>query len=137
MSHKETLTRHKVEILRTLSQHVIETGKNEVPLRILRNDINAYNNAQKLRYHGLIFQVRRGVWGITRNGWAFLRGDLDLPTFVRIENNHIVAWSDVKVNIRRVYQGSTEVVTTFEYFIGDQPVGLRPFEHAGRQVTLL
>lgn len=55
-----------------------------------------HNNFQKLRYFGLVHHVKdqdgnrkAGRWLITRNGWAFLRGDLAIPDFVMTFRNKI------------------------------------------------
>lgn len=108
--------------------HVATTGKNEIPLNILRDNINDYNNAQKLRYHGLIYKIKRGTWGITRIGGQFLKGDTVLAKWVKIEDNHIVEKSDKLIDITEVYAGSSAIATEFEYFENDVPVGLRPIE---------
>lgn len=57
---------------------------------------NEYNNFQKLRYFGLVHHVKdqdgnrkAGRWLVTRNGWAFLRGDLQIPEYVRTFRNKI------------------------------------------------
>lgn len=129
MAHKETLNKHKVEILKRMADHVMTTHRNEVPLSILRDNVNHYNNAQKLRLHALIFKVKRGTWGITSHGWRFLRGVQDLPRFVLVEDNRITLRSSELVNIRHVFQGSTVIHTTFEYFDATgKPVGVRPLD---------
>lgn len=125
-SHKEHLNKHKVEILKRMVAYVNEHNKNEIPLSILRDNINDYNNAQKLRYHALIFKVKRGTWGITNHGAKFLRGKQDLPAWVRIENNHIKERSAETVNIRKLNQGQTVVATFFDYYDNDESIGVRP-----------
>jgi len=118
-SHKERLNAHKLAILRRMANHVRDTGKNEIPLTILRDNINDYNNAQKLRYHAIIFKVKRGTWGITSYGWAWLRGDKELPRDVFVANNHIVAKSDETISVRQLNNGEVVVQNQYEYYNQD------------------
>lgn len=121
--------------------------KNDIHNSMFANDTNFYNNFQKLRYHGLVYYARdengqrvRGHWLITRNGWAFLRGEIRLPKHVLVKNNHIVGRSDEDVSMRDVYVGAETMQTTFEYFDEDgRPVGIRPhrqslFNQIGLQI---
>jgi hypothetical protein len=136
-SHKEHLNKHKVEILKRMADHVHDTGKNEVPLKVLSDNINDYNNAQKLRYHALIFKIKRGVWGITSHGWDFLRGNKDLSKWVIISENRIEHKSTRLINIRNAYQGSTVVDVTFEYYDNGVPMGIRPMDSIVNQLELI
>ncbi len=150
-AHKEVLSKMKLTMLKSAAAHVIATEVNDFKksdiAEMLEN--SAYGNFQKLRYHGLVTPARdkagnrvRGRWLITRNGWAFLRGELDLPKFVLVRNNHVVDGSHSKVllNVRDVYRGSDAIVTTFEYFdheTGEQ-IGYRPtLQHQPIQGSLL
>jgi hypothetical protein len=73
---------------------------------------------------------------ITRNGWAFLRGEIQIHKWVLVRENHIVSYSPELVSVRDVYYGSEAITTTFEYFdeYGNQ-VGYRPMQ-ASRQGVL-
>jgi len=115
-THKEFLNAHKLHILKRMANHVRTTGKNEVPLRVLADDVNDYANAQKLRYSALIFKIKRGTWGITSHGWAFLRGDKDLPRHVYIADNSIQARSDELINVRELNKGEVVIQNQFEYY---------------------
>jgi hypothetical protein len=138
MSHKETLNKMKAEILKTAGQLVINTNRNQFKKRDvpgLADNPTRYNNFQKLRYHGLIAQARRnGVklrdeWVITRNGWAFLRGELSLPKYVTVLDNHLVEGGKSKhlVKMLDVLKGGMYLETQFEYFDDEgRPVGIRP-----------
>lgn len=144
LAHKEVISRKKLDMLRVAASHVIETGKNDFPLNVLRGDIYLYNNFQKLRYHGLVHHVtvngqkKRGHWVITRNGWAFLRGELALPSYVLVQNNKIVAWADERVRLKDVWYGFSELDTTFQYFDEHgEPIGWRPGSVLSKQATLL
>ena len=137
LQHKEKLSRHKIEMLKKAVQYVNQHNKNEIPISIFRGEINDYNNWQKNRFHGLIFKVKRGTWGITKQGGQFLRGELDLPKWVIIQDNHIIERSQRRVNIRHAYQGSTVVHTTFEYFRDNEPIGIRPLEIRVNQMSLV
>lgn len=126
-AHKETLNKHKLMLLQEAASHVMKTLKNEFPLHELSGNINSYNNFQKLRYSGLIFKVKRGTWGITRNGWAFLRGEIALPKYVLVRDNHIITKSNNLVYLKDIYYGADYIQTVFEYFNEyGEPVGLRP-----------
>jgi hypothetical protein len=116
-THKETLNRHKLYLLKQGADEVARTGKNIVDIKIFRSNINSYNNWQKLRYHGLIAKTdKRGEWVITTNGWNFLRGDISLPSYVVIGDNHIVERADTHVDANKLYKTEEIVDTTFEYY---------------------
>ncbi len=77
----------------------------------------------------------KGQWLITRNGWAFLRGEIELSKYVLVSNNHIKERSDEKVTHRNVNAGVMEITTAFEYFDdNNRPVGLRPSAPAPKPV---
>lgn len=143
-AHKESMSRAKLTMLKTAADYVITHERNEVPATVF-HDISSYNNFQKLRYHGLIHYWRnsqgnevRGKWLITRNGWAFLRGELSIPKYIIVKNNHLESRSDTLVSVRDVYYGSEILQTTFEYFDeAGRPVGFRPTLQPDRQVVLL
>lgn len=133
LTHKETLNKMKLKMLKIAARHVIETKVNDFSLKELDDNVSNYANWQKLRYHGLVHYVtkngsrQRGRWLITRNGWAFLRGEISLPKYVLVKNNHIESRSDRLITVREVYYGAEEIQTTFEYFDDDgKPVGFRP-----------
>lgn len=144
--HKENLNKHKLTMLQTAARHVIQTGVNEFSKKDFMKGHSNYANFPKLRYHGLIFKARKdgrkvkGRWGVTRNGWAFLRGELNVPVFVKVQNNSIKERSERTVNVKDVYRGSEAIETAFEYFDHEtgQPVGVRPTSTpTNRQQTLL
>ncbi len=153
-THKEVISKQKLTMLQTAAKLVIDTGVNDFKKRDVGNFASsptAYNNFQKLRYHGLITQVKKdGVkyrerWLITRNAWEFLRGDRDMPKWVMVRNNHIdedFARCTQLVNVKDVYRGSEAITTTFEYFDHDtgEQVGYHPViarAEGGQQQTLL
>ena len=127
-------------MLKAAAKEVIETNKNDFRKRDIadiQNSNTAYNNFQKLRYHGLIAHVtdsgvkQRDRWLITRNAWAFLRGEIELPKWVMIRNNHIdesFNRCDDTIGVKGVYRGSDAITTTFEYFDHDTgaQIGFRP-----------
>jgi len=118
MSHKETLNAHKLTMLKEAKKLVLANGKNEIKLNDLRHDVNLYNNFQKLRYHALIYKLKRGTWGITSHGWEFLRGTKDLPKWVWIDGNKIQAYSQELVNVRDLNFGEPVIQEVFEYSDG-------------------
>jgi len=137
-THKEMLTKHKLTILKVAAQHVMSTGVNDFRMRDMGDFTTSpsdYNNFSKLRFHGLITPVKdklsdrkiKGRWLITRNGWAFLRGELDIPKYVMVRNNSVQSRSDARISVRDVFYGSEVIQTTFEYFDdAGKPVGVRP-----------
>lgn len=136
MVHREVMNRHKVDILKRMADHVIATGRNEIPLKALANDINDYNNCQKLRYHACIFKIKRGTWGITSHGWDFMKGEKELPRRIYVEDNAIVSRSDDMVNIREIVTAPFFVYNTFEYQ-DENGVVIRPVEKPVTQLGLL
>jgi len=154
-AHKEILSKQKLTMLQTAARHVIATGVNDFKKRDVgdfANSPTAYNNFQKLRYHGLITQVKKdGVkyrerWLITRNAWAFLRGELEMPKWVMIRNNHIdenFPRCQELIGVKDVYRGSEAIVTTFEYFDHDTgaQIGFKPViaqaPHQAEQQSLI
>lgn len=133
-AHKEVLNKMKLTMLQTAAQHVKETMRNDFKVYEFapEDQFKTYHNFQKLRYHGLITPVQenaqriRGRWLITRNGWAFLRGEVDLPKSVKVRNNKVVERDSKLINVRDVYRGSDVIATTFEYFEDGEPIGYRP-----------
>lgn len=135
-ARKEHLNKMKLIMLRTAAQHVMKTMSNDFMVRDIADpeEFKLFNNFQKLRYHGLVTPTRdgagkriKGHWLITRNGWAFLRGDIMLPRYVLVQDNHIEGRADEDVSLRQVASQDFEIVTQFEYFDdNNKPVGLRP-----------
>ncbi len=83
-------------------------------------------------------QLVRNEWVITRNGFRFLRGSIQLPKFVLIKRNHVVERSDSYVSLTDVWRGAPYLETRFEYFDdNNNPIGLRPLDMKERQVTLV
>lgn len=139
---KEMLNKHKIQMLKRAAMHVkqqYDAGEPDANDFMVRDftepeDFKRYNFFSHLRLHGLVFKqtdaagnVLRGRWGITRNGWAFLRGQLQLPAYVLIKNNHIEIRADLLVSFSDVWRGEDTMQTTFEYFDDDgKPVGIFP-----------
>lgn len=146
-AHKEVLNKHKLVMLKAAAQRVMETMSNDfkkADLREIMGDHSHYANFQKLRYHGMITPVRiegqriKGRWLITRNGWAFLRGEISLPAYVLVKNNHIESHAEQLVHFRDLWRGEALVATQFEYFDdAGNPVGLRPSTPRNPQMSML
>lgn len=143
-ARKETLNKQLVTSLQTAAVHITSSGRNDFDLHELFNNTNAYNNFQKLRLFGLVHHVTkngqrvRGHWLITRNGWAFLRGERSMHKWVKVQNNSIIEHSPELISVQDVYRGSEVIVTTFEYFdeYGNQ-VGYRPIQQSRQGVLTL
>lgn len=142
LTRKEMLNKHKVQMLKRAATYVKqqydagEENANDFMVRDFTEpeDFKRFNFFSHLRLHGLVFKqtdaagnVLRGRWGITRNGWAFLKGQLQLPAYVLIKNNHIESRADLLVNFSDVWRGEDTMQTSFEYFDDDgKPVGVFP-----------
>ena len=138
LTRKEPLNKAKAMMLKRAAGHVMKTMKNDFMVRDFSEpaEFKTYNFFSHLRLHGLIFKVKingrvqRGRWGITRNGWAWLRGEIALPSYVLVKNNGIESRADSLIFMRDVWYGSDYMQTTFEYFDEDgKPVGFRPTVH--------
>lgn len=148
-AHKESLTKIKCNMLKQAAAHVMATGVNDFK----KNDFpgtqshSEYANFPKLRYHGLIARSKadgvthRDRWLITRNGWAFLRGELELPKYIRVRYNRTLeeGRSDTLVSLLDVLKGGEYMETTFEYFDEETGamIGRRPITRPGTQQTTL
>jgi hypothetical protein len=123
-------------MLKRAAEHVILNMTNNFMVREISQpeEYSVWHNFQKLRYHGLITPIRddagnriKGQWLITRNGWAFLRGEIKLPAYVMVRDNRVIDHSNDLVELRNVNAGVPEIQTKFEYFDSDgKPVGFRP-----------
>lgn len=141
LAHKETINKQKLQMLKAAAEYIKRTGVNDFRLAELDQDANRYTNFQKLRYHGLVHygrdkagNRRKGHWLITRNGWAFLRGELEIPKYVLVKDNHITSRADTTLGVRDVYRGSEAITTLFEYFDDEgRMVGVRPLYNTGKK----
>lgn len=135
LQRKEMLNKAKVMMLKRAAEHVLSTMTNDFMTRDFTTDeeYKLYSNFQHLRYHGLIAHVKvngqklRKHWLITKNGWAFLRGDIDLPKYVLVKDDHTQSRADQRVYLKDLWYGEPYIQTSFEYFDDDgKPVGIRP-----------
>lgn len=142
---KEILNGQKFVMLRRAAGHVMSTMVNDFKVSDFTEpaDFKAYNFFSHLRLHGLIAKVKvdgkvqRGRWLITRNGWRFLRGQIELPEYLLVRNNKIQSRSETTVSVYDVMRGDTAIVTSFDYFDDyGQPVGHYPSAD-GNQSRLL
>ena len=146
LAHKEFMNKNLLTGLQSAARSIIDRGVNDFDLHELFGQYNVYNNFQKLRYFGLVHHVvdrftkskTRGHWLITRNGWAFLRGELEVHKWVKIRNNKIIERSSEMISVRDVYFGSEAVATMFEYFDDNgNMVGVRPISKVTTQTRLI
>lgn len=104
---KENLTKGLVDTLIKFIEAIKIKGRNEIHLQTdIELDKNAYNNFQKLRYHGLVHHckeadgtIKAGYWLITRLGGQFLRNEVEISRAVYVADNHIVGYGDGRVKI--------------------------------------
>ena len=136
LARKEMLNKHKLQMLKRAAFHVKETMQNDFMVRDFTEpaDFKRYNFFSHLRLHGLVFKQLtadgkelRGRWGITRNGWAFLRGQKQLPAYIMVKNNGVQSRADQLVGFTEVWRGEDTMQTSFEYFNeAGEPVGIYP-----------
>lgn len=84
-------------------EFVYSSNKNSFhPLRDLCLEPIEYTNFQKLRFHGLIAQVKgeEGHWLITTRGGQFLRGEISIPSEVKTFRNKVEEHSPNMVHIK-------------------------------------
>lgn len=72
-------------------------------------EIHEWNNFTKLRFHGLVAKYKdadgkhlSGRWLITKRGFAFLRGELEVPARVLTFRNRVVEHDPRMVKLRDV-----------------------------------
>ena len=105
-----TLTPGLVETFKKIIDGVKAKGLNSVHLqKDLDLSKSEYNNAQKLRYWGLIYYADRektnsGQWLITRLGGQFIRCESDVPKKIKTFRNHIEEKSEEKTRITDYYR---------------------------------
>lgn len=142
LARKELLNKQMIMLLSRAASHVeaqYRAGHKDANNFMVREfsepaEFKQFNWFSHLRLHGLIFKQldtngkeMRGRWGITRNGWAFLRGEKELPAYILVRNNKVQSRSDKLVNFSHVWRGEPYMQTSFEYFdINGEPVGIRP-----------
>jgi hypothetical protein len=136
LTRKEILNKHKATMLKRAAGHVMLTMKNDFKVSDFTKpeEFKPYNHFAQLRLHGLIFKQKTSDgktvlarWGITKNGWAFLRGEIQIPKYVHVQNNKIKSRADMLVGFNEVWSGEPHVQTSFEYFDdAGNPVGIRP-----------
>lgn len=109
-TRQERLSRGLVETLIQIRKAVGRKNLNSVHLqRDMGLDKNEYNNAQKLRYHGLIAHDQdagAGYWLITRLGAQFLNGQVSRPRSVTVRSNKVIDHDEVLVDVVEVMSGS-------------------------------
>lgn len=98
-----------VDCLKLIADKVQETGVNAVQKRDLDMTHSQYGNFQKLRYFALIHHVKDdegnnipATWLVTRQGWAFLRGQWQPHARVQTFQNRIQRRSPETVTIHDV-----------------------------------
>lgn len=105
--YTHTLTPGITGALKKVVAAVRSAGENNIGFADIPWDsFNRRQNFQKLRYFGLVAHVRdaagraiRGRWLITRRGGAFLRGEIQIPSWVTTYRNKIIERSEVFVSI--------------------------------------
>lgn len=143
--HKESMNKNLLDGLKTAAASIQASKTNNFDLHEIVDQYNLYNNFQKLRYFGLVHYYRhpdtkqrvRGHWLITRNGWSFLRGEIEVHKWVKVCENAIDSRSIETIGVKDVYRGSDAIQTTFEYFDDDGTmIGVRPFVQPNPQIAL-
>jgi hypothetical protein len=135
-TRKESLSKMKLKMLRAAADHVIATGRNDFMVRDISDpdEYKLYSNFHHLRFHGVIAKVKKDGhivprhWLVTRNGWRFLRGEIQLPKYVMVRLNGIESRADTMVSLGDVWYGTDYIQTNFEYFDHEtgERIGWRP-----------
>lgn len=118
---KQKLTPGLVGLLAKFATKVHETGVNDVHLSsqmsVKANDLC---NFPKLRYFGFVAKVKDasgnhvgGHWLLTRRGAQFLRGELEVPSYINTWRNHIHDRSETLVTIHDI-KGTYGLVEYFQ-----------------------
>jgi len=135
MQRKEVLGAGKIRMLKAAASHVMATMQNDFMVRDISapEEYKLYSNFHHLRFHGIVAKVKKDGkvvprhWLVTRNGWAFLRGDIPLPKYVLVKDNAIQSRADQTIYLKDRLGGEDYIQTSFEYFDDDgNPVGVRP-----------
>lgn len=148
MQRKEVLGKGKIRMLKAAASHVMATMQNDFMVRDISapEEYKLYSNFHHLRFHGIVAKVKKDGkivprhWLVTRNGWAFLRGDIDLPAYVLVKDNEVKSRADKRVMLKDLLHGEDYIQTNFEYFDDNgNPIGVRPnYSPAeNRQATLV
>lgn len=146
------MDRQKIEMLQRAAGHVMQTNNN----RFKKSELNlvdfgqsAYGNFPSLARFGLIAKAWdkqtqrpiRGIWVITRLGWAFLRGEVTIKSWVMVKDKHVQHGLGYgpELNLREMRLGVDTIQTNFEYFDDDnRMVAFRPgVTNRPQQGTLL
>jgi hypothetical protein len=148
MQRKEVLGKGKIRMLKAAASHVMATMQNDFMVRDISapEEYKLYSNFHHLRFHGIVAKVKKDGkivprhWLVTRNGWAFLRGDIDLPAYVLVKDNEVKSRADKRVMLKDLLHGEDYIQTNFEYFDDNgNPIGVRPNYSLAenRQATLV
>lgn len=122
-------------MLKAAASHVMATMQNDFMVRDISapEEYKLYSNFHHLRFHGIVAKVKKDGkvvprhWLVTRNGWAFLRGEIDLPAYVLVKDNEVKSRADKRVTLKDLLHGEDYIQTSFEYFDDDgNPIGVRP-----------
>jgi hypothetical protein len=101
--HTHALSKALVGALRKLKARGKETN-----LKVLGLTRNEWDNFQKLRYWGLVYQVsvngrrQNGVWWLTQKGGRFLRGEISVPKQVITYRGKRVRYEGDEVSVSDV-----------------------------------
>jgi hypothetical protein len=135
LQRKEVLGKGKIRMLKAAAAHVMTTMQNDFMVRDISapEEYKLYSNFHHLRFHGIVAKVKKDGkvvprhWLVTRNGWAWLRGEIALPKYVMVKDNAIQSRSDQLIYLKDRLGGEDYIQTSFEYFDDDgNPVGIRP-----------
>lgn len=110
-----SLTKGMVHGLMKFANACIKLGVKEgIPRHVISKageklELDEYANWTKLRFFGLVAKYKedgvhkKGWWLVTRNGWAFLRGDHFVPTQIKTFRNKIVSKSEQTISMSEIY----------------------------------
>ena len=114
-----------VKVLVKCYENVYAKQKNLFEFNELTLNHTEYANYQKLRFHALIAKHKIGgeiierEWVITRRGFQFLRGEVQIPAKVKVFRNRVIDHDDQLVTVTNVMANFPYWEKKFDYTIFD------------------
>lgn len=91
--------------------YLMRNSQNGIELKDLKITGSMYSNFPKLRYWNLIEPImgentrKGGCWKITRQGLAFLAGEIDIPKKVTMFKKSIDSFSNERIYFKEISNG--------------------------------
>lgn len=140
------MTRVLVESLVKMARSVARSQQNDVMIDKMDVELRLTHvercNFHKLRMHGLVARVKqegkikRGRWLITRRGWQFIKGDIDVPEFVQSFRNKVVGKSANMITVSGVLglmPYCEDINDQFFDFVDEEDLGVVVEHYTGKK----